>query len=163
MDGLLGIRAKFNPRFKAGTSILSPLSTVTWPLTVLISRGFPRSVALANNSRVHSLILAMSKVEPESTINRIGPDSTLADAGLKLTRTRLPSDRPVGRLHKMQFDSKHGKSLDSEKRIALRPSLDSGKLVGQGQVRPWHPLRVAEKEPHSGNPSVTDNGTHLIS
>ena len=104
----------------------------------------------------------MSKVEPESTINRIGPDSTLADAGLKLTRTRLPSDRLVGRLQRMQFDSKHGKSLDSKKRIALRPSLDSGRLVGQGQVRPWHLCRVAEKEPHSGLPTVTDNGTHLI-
>ena len=125
MDGLLGIRAKFNPRFKAGTSILSPRSTVTWPLTVLISRGLPNWVALANNSRVHSLILAMSKVEPESTMNRSGPVSTLADAGLKLTRTRLPSDRLVGRLHK-HFDSKHGKSLGSKKRIALRPSLDSG-------------------------------------
>ena len=161
MDGLLGIRAKFNPRFKAGTSILSPLSTVTGPLTVLISRGLPRLVTLANKSRVHSLILAMSKVEPESTINRSGPDSTLADAGLKLTRTRLPSDRLICRLHKQS--GRHGKSPGTRKRIALRPTLDSGKLVGQGQVRPWHPLRVAEKEPHSGIPSVTDNGTHLIS
>ena len=141
MDGLLGIRAKFNPRFRAGTSILSPRSTVTWPLTVLISRGLPNWVALANNSRVHSLILAMSKVEPESTINRNGPDSELAAAGLRTTFTRLPSARLIGRLHKQS--GRHGRSLGVRKRIALRPTLDSGLSIGHGHVLPWRPLRDA--------------------
>ena len=72
-------------------------------------------------------MLAMAKQEPESTINRNGPDSAEAAVGFRTTRTRLPSARHAGRLCRTSErveGLKIGESSGKEKRISLWTTLD---------------------------------------